>query len=921
MISKETPSRPRAAKKAMSRSASATGAAKTSASALSAPAKPSRKAGENATPSRPARGKPAKTASKAAPPTVTARPPRVIVLLSDGTGNSSSGLFKTNVWRLYQALDLSDPARQVAAYDDGVGTSSFKLFAMLGGAFGWGLKRNVLDLYMFLCRHYQPGDRIYLFGFSRGAFTVRVLAGLITCVGILRHDDRREDHLEFGALDVYRRYRHRFNPTGGLVKPMRIVRDWAVRLKRRMLGQPSPEAVDLHPAPEAVQGDASIRISQPQPIEFMGVWDTVAAYGMPLDELTRTVDKYIWPLSMPNRFLSGHVRRACHAVAVDDERETFHPLLWTEERHPSNGLDDDTSTSRHIDEERITQVWFTGMHSDVGGGYPDDALAHVPLAWMVDRLRAWEQKPDVMPLRLFPEACDRFRERASAWGPLHDSRRGFAGYFRYTPRKIAALCDRKEPDTLLRMAKATIRSYMQRLRMVGDETIDRVFIARPKIHESVFRRIAAGTEGYAPFTLPERYAVVMTDGSVLDTSAGAAVPPGLPVETTAQAAARYAHQEDAVWTTVWKRRVTFFATVFMSFLLVFFPFRAGFPDWLQSLLYGSADTVKRACSEPQCLIVPLLEAAKAVIPGYGDTWLQAYSERPGTFLIQLILLIGFMTLGAYLQGRIRDQMRPGWAPIAPVYAHAPVLPRGWLDGPIGWLRTHPVYVSFFRIGKYGILPFVFALIFFFAALAAVVVTLMTIGARFSYAKHIAEGKICVTDSRTEPAEIVLRTDTPCLDTRQAVAKGVTYQIRLTVTEPWFDASIPADPRGFDAKGLQILATPLLRATGEPYFRPIALVAPVNKKGRTRQAPLVFRPDDTQPAANVFIAELAAPADGRLFLFVNDALGLPGLSGLFGPKGGTASMRVCAPGATPDATRWYYLGNNCGAARVTVSARR
>lgn len=908
MISKETPSRPRAAKVGLLDSASATETAQTSASDVSASAKPARRTGAGAKPSPVRRGKGAEPGSETAHPVRSAaRPPRVIVLLSDGTGNSSSGFFKTNVWRLYQALDVSDPGQQVAAYDDGVGTSSFKLFAMLGGAFGWGLKRNVLDLYTFLCRHYQPGDRIYLFGFSRGAFTVRILAGLITCIGILRHDDRREDHLEFGALDVYRRYRRRFNPTGGLVKPMRIVRDWAVSLKRRVLGQPSPDAVDLHPSPEAVQGDASVGLSQPQPIEFIGVWDTVAAYGMPLDELTRAVDKYLWPLSMPNRFLSGHVRRACHAVAVDDERETFHPLLWTEERHPSNGLNDDTSTSRHIDEERITQVWFTGMHSDVGGGYPDDALAHVPLAWMVDRLNAWEQKPDVMPLRLFPEACERFRERASAWGPLHDSRRGFAGYFRYTPRKIATLCDRKEPDTLLRMAMDTIRSYMQRLRMAGDETIDRVFIARPKIHESVFRRIAAGTEGYAPFTLPERYAVVRADGSVLDTSTGAPVPPGLPAETPAQAAARHAHQEDAVWTTVWKRRVTFFATVFVSAWLALFP-------WLHGGL-------KRACSEPQCLIVPLLEAAKGLIPGFGDVWLDAFAKRPGTFLLLLGALLGLMALGAYLQSRIRDHMRPGWAPIAPVYAHAPVLPRGRLDGPIHWLRTHPVYVSFFRIGKYGILPAVFATIFAGAILAAVIVTLLTAYVRGSYGWDVAKGRVCEADPRRTGTEIVLRTDTPCADTGLYLARGETYQIRLTVTEPWFDASIPADPRGFDAKGLQVLAKPLLRATGEPYFRPIALVAPVNKKGRTRQAPLVFRPDDTQPAANVFVAELVAPADGRLFLFVNDALGLPGLSGLFGPKGGTASMRVCAPGATPDATRWYYLGNNCGAARVTVSARR
>src|SRR6266851_8142894 len=102
-----------------------------------------------------------------------------IILLSDGTGNSSSKLFKTNVWRLYQALDLTDPNKQIAYYDDGVGTSSFKPLAILGGVFGVGLKRNVIDIYSFCSRNYVAGDRIYGFGFSRGAFTMRVVAGLI----------------------------------------------------------------------------------------------------------------------------------------------------------------------------------------------------------------------------------------------------------------------------------------------------------------------------------------------------------------------------------------------------------------------------------------------------------------------------------------------------------------------------------------------------------------------------------------------------------------------------------------------------------------------------------------------------------------------------------------------------------------------
>src|SRR5918996_3845725 len=112
--------------------------------------------------------------------------PKNIVLLSDGTGNSAAKLFKTNVWRIYDCLDLRHPDEQVACYDDGVGTSTFFPLALLGGAMGFGLQRNVLRLYRFLCEQYEPGDRIYAFGFSRGAFTIRTLLGLIADQGIIR---------------------------------------------------------------------------------------------------------------------------------------------------------------------------------------------------------------------------------------------------------------------------------------------------------------------------------------------------------------------------------------------------------------------------------------------------------------------------------------------------------------------------------------------------------------------------------------------------------------------------------------------------------------------------------------------------------------------------------------------------------------
>ena len=138
-----------------------------------------------------------------------------IVVFSDGTGNSSAKLFRTNVWRLYEALDLCDNSKQVAFYDNGVGTASFVPLALLGGAFGFGLKRNVRDIYSFICRNAaKPGvHEIYAFGFSRGAFTIRVLLGLIRRQGLVPYENDDRD-LVRRATWAYREYRREALPGG-----------------------------------------------------------------------------------------------------------------------------------------------------------------------------------------------------------------------------------------------------------------------------------------------------------------------------------------------------------------------------------------------------------------------------------------------------------------------------------------------------------------------------------------------------------------------------------------------------------------------------------------------------------------------------------------------------------------------------------
>lgn len=136
-----------------------------------------------------------------------------IVICSDGTGNTAIKQRGTNVFKLYEAIDLNHKKNQIAFYDDGVGTQNFKLAKILGGAFGYGLSRNVRQLYADLARFYEPGDDIYLFGFSRGAFTVRTLGGFITKCGVLDAKTYCEnDSILLNRVDgAYKAYRRGYS--------------------------------------------------------------------------------------------------------------------------------------------------------------------------------------------------------------------------------------------------------------------------------------------------------------------------------------------------------------------------------------------------------------------------------------------------------------------------------------------------------------------------------------------------------------------------------------------------------------------------------------------------------------------------------------------------------------------------------------
>ena len=273
---------------------------------------------------------------------------RRIVLLFDGTWNKPES--NTNVERLRRLIAKRDAEgiAQIVDYIPGVGVTQ-GLKHLLGGAFGYGLSGNVMEGYRRLCEKWQPGDDVYLFGFSRGAYTARSLGGFIRKCGLLKSGkDRRVSKAAVSeAYDFYR---------DTTIKP-----DDAAAVAFRA----------LH----------SIEIG----IHFIGVWDTVGALGIP--------DTASWfpfaraSYQFHDTELSKIVKYAYQALALDEHRGDFAPTVWT--RNPDTVKPGETLTSKKLEQIEIEQRWFIGSHADVGGGNDRDGagrkpdpLPELPLAWL-----------------------------------------------------------------------------------------------------------------------------------------------------------------------------------------------------------------------------------------------------------------------------------------------------------------------------------------------------------------------------------------------------------------------------------------------------------------------------------------------------------------------------------------------------------
>ena len=321
-----------------------------------------------------------------------------IVFCADGTWNGpgqgeeqeDDGARRTNVYKLFLNLDgalaegslrsgneqervLAGPdgrAVQIAKYLHGVGDSKNFLVRILGGGGGAGLVTRVVRGYTFISRNFETGDRIFIVGFSRGAYTARALAGLIAARGLMdpKQNDlsNRDQAYRLGSAEWF------------------TYRRGALKTKPNLLHRLAEVSVDL---PRFLSSDATAARIPDVTVEAVVVWDTVGALGIPAYNL-RT-DTQLDAFQFADLILSEKVRHGLHAVSIDEQRANFTPTLWDAD-------------------PRITQVLFPGAHADVGGGYPDSesGLSDCALQWVTKQMTALGVAFAARPVvTLKPDAC------------------------------------------------------------------------------------------------------------------------------------------------------------------------------------------------------------------------------------------------------------------------------------------------------------------------------------------------------------------------------------------------------------------------------------------------------------------------------------------------------------------------------------
>ncbi len=332
---------------------------------------------------------------------------RRLVICCDGTWNTADqhkdgAPTPTNVAKLHSLVAGKDPigTEQIPYYRTGVGTSGNLMRRVLGGAIGLRLEDDIMSAYKFLAETYAPGDEIFLFGFSRGAYTVRSLAGMVSNVGLA---DLRPDR-----LSPYE-------------DPWKVVHSLMERYQSNKAG---PDKTMLQSALLTPEPLGAVSFHDPDGVgfRFIGVWDTVGALGIPDDKgLLRLILGDPRKHGFRDTELGGNVTCARHALAMDEWRRDFTPTLWTDW---APGQD-------------VEQRWFPGVHGDVGGSYLDCGLGDLSLDWMLGQAQA-------QGLGLRPMAPGQLKP--DAFARRHES---YLGLFRFRPSRPRAVPELRAEAAIL----------------------------------------------------------------------------------------------------------------------------------------------------------------------------------------------------------------------------------------------------------------------------------------------------------------------------------------------------------------------------------------------------------------------------------------------------------------------------------------
>lgn len=382
-----------------------------------------------------------------------------LIICADGTWNAveknEHGVrVSTNVARVAAFLDHvdSNKAPQLVCYLEGVGTKEEESFT--GGAFGWGLSANIEQAYRFLVGNFDQGDELFFFGFSRGAFTARSLAGLIYNCGIVR---RGKPGAVEEAMALYRDRRDTTDPTS---------------IRARVFRKQHSHETN---------------------IRFVGVWDTVGALGSPL--IRHKIAKILgWDWSFHDPSLGPHIEHAAHALAIHETRGGFLPTLWI--RPPE-------APKTQI----LEQVWFSGCHSDIGGGYAESGLSDLSLEWMIEQATrcGLQFRADWRTMKL--GTGQKFVPDSDRQAPFHNEFKGFWTYLDAIQGCPMGVCRRwngagligkpqareDKPASLLHRFIAKLSGFLRKT--IPGKSVCPTVDTDEKIHASVYDRFKNPSEG------------------------------------------------------------------------------------------------------------------------------------------------------------------------------------------------------------------------------------------------------------------------------------------------------------------------------------------------------------------------------------------------------------------------------------------